>query len=249
MNLSAHKIQDRLCYFIIIDFLLLTWGAGCVCLPERHERVFKDIDTEKQIDDLQNRLKSDTANIALRIELGKIYLSENMLADAAAEFESVLHVDSQNIEAYLLLASAILRLPNGDLNKASGLLEKAVRIAPESADLHLRLAQVYLKQGKEENAVREFKKTVELPGNTETLVSAYLELMAIYRKKGETGRAGDMYEKAKEINPGIDEIIRQTEINRITPHPESSCKDCKQGDGIHPELEDRIKNAREKIEK
>ncbi|MEW5766346.1 MAG: tetratricopeptide repeat protein [bacterium] len=75
--------------------------------------------------------------------MGKIFLKEDFIEEAIGEFKQVLDVDSNYIPAYLLLSLALQKCPNPDLLRVVELLEKAVQVAPDNADVHLNLAQVY----------------------------------------------------------------------------------------------------------
>jgi tetratricopeptide (TPR) repeat protein len=204
--------------------------------------IFKDPKSEKKVEYLQEKLKIRANDTETRIALGKLFLSEIMINQAINEFEKVLSIDSDYIEAYLLLSLALQQGKNPDLKKAMELLEKASKIEPNNADAHLNLGQIYNKLREGEKAKEEFSKVIELSNEPSVLLSAHLGLMAIYKKRGELQKAQEEYEAAYKIFPGVEEMIKQAEINRITPTPKYL------GDnGFHPYPEERIKKIREKM--
>jgi len=185
------------------------------------------------------------------MEIARIYLQEDMIEEAISEFEKVISRDDHNVQAYLLLSSALQKRSNPDFAKATSLLEKAIIIAPDNADAYLNLAHVYAKMEKSESAVNEFNKVVELSNDPATLVSAHLGLMAIYKEQGDSERATAEYELAKEIFPGVEEMLKQAEIGRITPVPKYAGEELRgnEDDGIHPPHEERIQRIQKEIER
>lgn len=224
--------------------------SNCAHPPVKERTsAFNDPDIEKEVQYLQGKLEIDQDDAESRMELGSIFLSENMFKEAIGEFEKVVSIDSGHIKAYLLLSLALQRCPNPDLSKAAELLENACELSPDNADVHLNLAQIYDKLEKDEMAINEFDNAIELSDDPATLVSSHLGLMAIYRKLGELEKSDEEYDAAYEIFPDIEKMIKLAEINRITPAPKYAGSEFREGDGIHPTLEKRIKRIREEISK
>ena len=234
--------------FLIVILCVLVCLSNCAG-PATKERplVFKDPDAEKQAEYLQQKLKTDPNDAESRMELGRIFLSESMPGKAINQFEQVLNIEHNHIQAHLLLSLALQKFPNPNLSQAAKLLENASELARDNADVRLNLAQIYDKLKKDDKAISEFKKTIELSDEPATLVSAHLGLMAIYKKQGELEKANEQYDAAYKIYPGVEEMIKQVEINRITPAPKYAGEEFRDGEGLHPTLEKRIKRAREEI--
>lgn len=232
---------------LIVIFSVLACLSNCAG-PSKKQRplVFKDPDVEKKVEYLQAKLEIDQNDVESRMELGRIFLSEDMFGEAIGEFEKVLSIDSNHIPAYLFLSLAFQKRPDPNLPKAAELLEQASQLAPDDANVHLNLAQVYDKQKEDEKAIGEFNKAVELSDDPAILVSAHLGLMAIYKKQGESEKAADEYRAAYQIYPGVEEMIKQAEINRITPVPKYAGEEFRDN-GLHPSLEKRIKRARKEV--
>lgn len=220
---------------------------SCAYSTKQKTLIFKNIEIEKRAEFLKEKGWNNTDDVENRMELGKIYLSEDYIAEAVSEFEKVLNINPYHIQAHLLLALALQRHPKPDLSRIAGLLENATQIAPDNADAHLNLAQVYEKLRNEEKSISEFNKAIELSNDPATLVSAHLGLMAIYKKQGQLAKAQKEYEAAYKIYPGVDEMIKQAEINQITPAPKYAGEEFRGEDGLHPSHEERIKRLREEI--
>jgi tetratricopeptide (TPR) repeat protein len=210
---------------------------------------FNNPDNEEKIRSLQSKLLADKDNAEGRMKLGKIFLSENMPEQAIGEFEKVLSFDSNNIQAYLLLSLAYQKLPKPDLSKAAKLLENATKLSPDNADVHLNLAQIYNNLKEDTKAINEFNRTIELSDDEATLVSAHLGLMAVYKRRDELEKAQEEYNSAYRIFPGVEEMIKQAEIDRITPAPRYVGGEFREDTGTHPSLETRIERAQQEVTK
>lgn len=224
---------------------------GCAhCHPKHKALIFKDTETEKTVEYLRGKIEIDPSDIDSRIRLSRIFLNEEMPGEAIPELEKIIGIEPRNIKAYLLLSYALQKCPNPDLDKVMRLLEKACQLVPSNADAHLNLAQVYKKSKKEEKAIMEFNRAIRLTNDEATLVSAHLGLMAIYKKRGQAQKARAEYEAAHKIYPAVEEMIKQAEISHLTPAPQYGDGELTtEEDGIHPVLEERIKKARQEINK
>jgi len=70
----------------------------------------------------------------------------------------------------------------------------------------------------------------------------------VYKRNGELENAKEEYEAAYKIYPGVEEMIKQAEIDRITRTPEYAGRELREG-GSHPSHEERIKQLLEEIRK
>jgi Tfp pilus assembly protein PilF len=243
--------MQRVIAYIFLTILFLGFFNSCVHTPLKTEKIFKDDKTEHRIEHLKSNLKVNPYDVETRMELGKTFLKEDMVDDAIIELEEVLNIDSNHTQAYLLLSLALQRRVNPDLIRVLALLKKASRINPSNSNVHLNLAQVFFKLKEDENAINEFKTAIKLSDNKEILISAHLGLMAIYKKQNDSAKANEEYEKAFKIYPGVGEMLKQAEINNITPVPiyGDASSEVKEQDGFHPSHEERIKRMQEEIRK
>jgi len=240
--------MQRHSIYIIVILWSVCFLWGCSHSPEKQDTlILKDVETEKRVTYLCEQLQKKPDNLEMRIELGKIYLSEDMIEEATAQLEKAVNIDSKNVEGILLLSLAFQKLKKPKLIDAARLLESGSTIEPNNADIHLSLAQVYEELREDEKAISEFNHTVELSEDPATLISAHLGLMAIYKKSGQSEKANKEYEAAYKIYPGVEEIIKQAEISGITPAPRYAGDEFRHDDPLHPSLEERIRRAREEI--
>lgn len=207
--------------------------------------IFLDKDKKEVIQELKTYLKKNPEDGNRRIELGKIFLEENMFQEAVVEFEKAVSSNPSNERAFLLLASTLLKASKPDFSRIVLLLEKAGRIAPQNADVHLQLAQAYTHLEKENEAEEAFKKASNLSESPTVLLSAYLGLMAIYKDRGQDAEANEFYQKALAIYPDIKGMLKQADINLMAEGPQY--QGSLKGDGVHPLPEDRARRLKEKF--
>lgn len=236
----------------ILPLLSVAWSVLCLCgcsSPSGSQKppVLKDPALEKRAEYLREKIDGDARDVGSRVELGRIFLSEDMFEQAIREFEEVLLLDSRHIQAHLLLSLALQKQAEPDLPRAAEVLEAAVQAAPDDADVHLNLAHVYDKLKENAKAIGEFEKVIELSNDPVTLVSAHLGLMAVYKRQGKSEDAAGHYRAAYDIYPGIEDMIRQAEVNRITPAPRYVGAEFREDTGTHPSLETRIERARQEV--
>ena len=242
----------RRCLHIIGLFCLvgLLWSCANAPPVKQDNVIFKNPEAEKRANRLRKLLIINPDDVEKRIQLGRIFLSEDMTQEAIIELKKALKTDPERIDALLLLSLAFQKLPKPDLTKALELLKEASEIEPNNADVHLNLAQVHNKLKNEGEAIDDFKHAIELSNDLAVLVSAHLGLMAIYEKRGDSEKANKEYQAAYEIYPGVEDMIKQAEISRITPAPKYAGEELKDDrDGLHPSFKKRIKHAIEEIEK
>lgn len=241
--------QRFLCIIALFYLVGFLWSCAHTSPVKQEDLVFKDPEAEKRADRLRKLLVINPNDVEKRIELGRILLSEDMTQEAIIELKRALISDPKRVDASLLLSLAYQKLPNPDLTNALLALKKASQTEPDNDDVHLNLAHVFSKSGNDDMAINEFNKTVELSNHPATLVSAHLDLMAIYKKRhGDLEKADYEYEQARKIYPDIDKLLRQAEINKMTPPPQCPGEECGEG-GEHPLYKDRIKQAQEEIKK
>lgn len=234
----------------ILYVTVLLIGCGYSVHVKEKIPVFAEPQNEKKVIFLRKRLLTDPNDIEKRIKLARILLSEeDMVEDAIIELERASRINPTSVEVLLLLSLAYQKLLKPDFSKALEILKKAAEIEPENADAHLNLGQVSIKLKNEGEAIEAFKKAIALSNDPTVLVSAHLGLMGIYEKRGEIEKANEEYEAVYELYPGIEEIIKNAEINRITPNPKYAGEEFRDGEGLHPSFDQRIRQAIEELEK
>lgn len=232
----------RLLHAAILGLWLAGWVAGCGHTPTTpDEGRLTAPQAHPKMTYWRELLARQPDAVEARMELGKLLLAGGAIAEARTQFEHVLRVAPRHVHAQLFLALAYQKPPKPDFSQAQALLEKAVGIAPANAELHLHLAQVYSQRAIEGLAIQEFQQALALSQDPAVQVAAHLGLMALYTKQGEPQKAQAAYEAAFAIYPGVATMLKQADIRRITPAPRYAGAQFRAGDGIHPELEERIR--------
>lgn len=223
------------------------WGCGH---PQaRSPWVFMNEDAEKRAAELESRLNKGIDIGQNARELGRILLAEGMVDEAISKFERARTEDPRDLETLLLFAIAVQKRNVPDFAQAVRLLEEAVTLDPAKADAHLSLAHAYDKLGKTGSAIVEFQKAAQLSHDPAVSVSTHLGLMAVYQRAGDVARAKAEYDAAYAIYPGVEEMIRQAEIRRVTPPPAYGAGHLQDEDGLHPPFLERIKRAQDELRK
>lgn len=233
---------------IITVVLLLVWGCGGGKSTIPREPIYRSSKNEEQVRLLQEKLRNSPEDLNSRMELGRIYLEEGMVADAIRSYEKVLSQDPKNVRVRLVLAVAYQRQDRPNLERVAQLLEEARRLAPQQADIRLNLGQVYQSMNKPDLAVPEFNCAMELTRDPDIIIAALLGLTAHYQRQGDEKRAQQALEAAKRIYPGIEEVLKERQILKKAPPPVYAGSDVKGEEGVHPHHEVRAKRAREKIQ-
>lgn len=86
-------------------------------------------------------------------QVAEVLLAQHKPADAAGRLERALSIDSNFTEA--LVALGKLRLEDRKYDDAIGLLQRAVKLAPESESAHYSLMMAYRNAGRTADALRE----------------------------------------------------------------------------------------------
>src|SRR6266567_5816206 len=102
----------------------------------------------------------------------------------------------------LYLADAQMQM--SQMDEATPLLEKLVKLSPENAMGHLDLGIVYADRGHKPEALAELKQSIRLAPNN---VNAHWRLGRLYRSMGMTAEAKAEFDKASTLNKSEDERL------------------------------------------
>ena len=230
--------------FVIIGFLIGQSG----CTPPRvsqEKPLFRNLENERRADYLRDYLSLHPDDMASRIELARLYLLDNLIAEALEELDSVLGREPDNVEAMILSALALQRLPKPNLIKAVTYLEKVTDMEPDNHDVRLNLGHLYIKVNKHEEAVSLFENFLKSSHDPSLRVSAYLGLSAAYDKLGKKEKSAEAYDAACRISPDVEKVRRQANIRAMTPAPQYAGEGLPEGRGVHPPLRKRIENIKQ----
>ena len=131
--------------------------------------------------------------------LGLAYEALNRNDDAVQAYRTAIawQKDEPAPSEQPLLNLAILLLHRNQMQEAQDLLEQAARIAPREPRIHENLGQVFLRTGRDADAVAEFGAAVKLaPGNPRY----HFLLGQACRRNGDDGRAREEFAKSAALN-------------------------------------------------
>jgi tetratricopeptide (TPR) repeat protein len=148
--------------------------------------------------------------------LGYLLWTKGQYPEAAREFQAEIDNDSHHVQAILYLADSEMQMNR--IDDAKPLLEKLVKLNPDTAMGHLDLGIAYADGGSNEKALREFQMAAKIaPGN----VNAHWRMARLYRNMGRTDLARSEFERAKGLNHAEDErllkVMSRIPDNRKTP--------------------------------
>lgn len=116
--------------------------------------------------------------------------------EAAEAFRTALEKDPENVDAYLSIGSAYLRLER--LSEAARSFRKAIDLAPDNPRGHLGLGQTYQLYGDFESAFGELTKALEIDKDDPEVVYA---LAVFFQKTGDTEQEAAALERMLELDP------------------------------------------------
>ncbi|HTC21404.1 MAG TPA: tetratricopeptide repeat protein [bacterium] len=109
------------------------------------ETAMEQGDVDSAIEALSEVLKMDTENLAAFFKLGELFEKKGQVADA--------------VKQYQVLGAAFLK--NRLYKKAQEMYTKVVQLDPSSTEAHISLAQIFVKQGSEGDAKKEYLNAAE----------------------------------------------------------------------------------------
>jgi len=130
--------------------------------------------------------------------LGMSYLRQNepeLLDEALFAFEKSIRFDKDIVLNYIGLSELFLKKRNA--GKALSYANKALRLEPNNPQTHYTLGNVYFTIGKNREAIKEYKRSIEL--NDSAPARIYLALL--YSQLGQKAQAIEQYEAALKISP------------------------------------------------
>jgi Tfp pilus assembly protein PilF len=133
------------------------WPSTRLQLGAAQRRVGDLADAEKTLSDLEE----DTPNVAaVHSELGNVYIQQNRLQDALAEWQKAIQLDPT--DTAVMLNFGYLLDSSGETELAAKQFQAATIIDPSLVQAHLALAHVYTKLGHRHDAVMQLTQAVAL---------------------------------------------------------------------------------------
>ncbi|SME87740.1 tetratricopeptide repeat protein [Pseudobacteriovorax antillogorgiicola] len=138
----------------------------------------------------------------INVLLGQFQLAKGQLQSAVKQFNRVLTIDSERLDAYIGLIQAYRAM--GKPEKAVIIAEEMVKADPNFADGWALLAKMYLSDKKLKKAKKAAERAYTLRSNN----PEYIHLYAITLEfNGQSKRAVELYETIFQMNPNNDDLI------------------------------------------
>lgn len=148
-------------------------------------------DSRATEENLKQLISLDPYNLGAIAGLGDFYLSQNRYEDAIAQYQLIKGQKKGESLGYLKTAQAFAKQDRMD--KAIDELETGSEKAANSAVFISSLAQLYLRQGKKQEAIEKFKESLAIdPKN----MFAWLTLGNIYETNQENEKAMGVYRQS-----------------------------------------------------
>ena len=135
-------------------------------------------------------------------------------------------------------------LRENESQQAQSLLERCLLRWPDSSKANLLLGYAFARQGKYEQAEKQFLKIEKLINSPTDRISLHLGLAAVLDKQGKNVEADKRYLAALAIAPSLSKIIDEVEKQRLWP--KSVYIEDKETEG---KLSDRLRHIEKKLKK
>lgn len=146
-------------------------------------------------------LQLNPHNFLARLALAKVYWRLSRLPEAAEEQLEVLRDHPRFAQAHGEYGITLVRMMR--FSEAVPALLKSVELGYQDAAVFNFLANAYMAEGREEDAVRAYEQALDRDPNYPT---PYINLAMFYRQKGDATKSRQYFRKACRLNP---EVCRQ----------------------------------------
>jgi len=134
--------------------------------------------------------------------LGYLLWTQKQYPESAAEFQSELANNPKHAQSLLYLADADIQM--NQIDAATPLLEKVIKLDPTLPLAHLDLGIVAAEAGRNDEALREFLAAEKkMPDD----VNVHWRLARLYRSMGRKDEAKAEFDKASTLNKQADEAL------------------------------------------
>ena len=154
-----------------------------------------------QLDDTENAIKAyksafqiDPYRDDIHVKLGNLYFSKGKYEDARTEYAEAVRLNPSTVNRYSL-GQAYIEL--GRFSDAETQYHEIQSLAPQEAGGYLGMGLVYSRQGKHEEAIREFKQAINLDGG---LYDAYAQMGYSYADLGDMESAQNIVDTLERLD-------------------------------------------------
>jgi tetratricopeptide (TPR) repeat protein len=154
---------------------------------------------------LYERLSKDKpGDIEMRYELAGMYLFKGNLKKGFAELDRI--EEEMGVSEQISMLKHQVYLKNGEVDKAANEVRKLIKANPGNMDFYKTLADTYIVNGKDEEALAVYKEMEEIAPNDPKLNFA---LASYFRQRGEEDKAvGYIYRVFENPEADIDNKIK-----------------------------------------
>jgi tetratricopeptide (TPR) repeat protein len=145
---------------------------------------------------LEELIRRDPSRVALRDDIGVLYMLMNRPADAAVHFEATLKLQPGSAPAHYNLATALAGAKRVD--EAVAEYRRALELRPGYALAHNNLAVAFLSLGRIQEALQNFRDAIRFDPN---LLEAHLNAGLISRGTGDHEEAATHLREAVRMSP------------------------------------------------
>lgn len=157
---------------------------------------YKDRGEEQEaIQNYQQALSIDSANLTAQVSIASIYLTEEKYPQAAEAYDRALEIDPEDIQARFGFCQAHMELgeaalASGDASDAIDHLLQVVNVNPDHSEVRQRLADILCRQaeemlarGEEEEALKAFQAATQYTPDDEALNDRYDQISLMVKGK------------------------------------------------------------------
>ena len=150
-------------------------------------------DTENAIKAFQSAFQIDPYRDDIHVKMGNLYFSQGKYEDARVEYAEAVRLNPSTVNRYSL-GQAYIELQR--FSDAEAQYNEIQRLAPREAGGYLGMGLVYRRQGKHEEAIRQFKQAVSMD---EDLYDAYAQMGYSYADLGDMESSQTMVDYLEKI--------------------------------------------------
>ena len=160
---------------------------------------------ETSLETVRKGLEQDADNTNLIFRMGVILDKEGKKEECLKQMQRVVALDPEHAEALNYIGYTYAE-QGIRLDEAMALIQKALKLKPESGYIVDSLAWVYFQRGQYDAALKHLEKAVTMTPNDPTITE---HLGDVYLKSGKYEKSLEMYEKALSLNHPKPEKIKE----------------------------------------
>jgi tetratricopeptide (TPR) repeat protein len=144
--------------------------------------------SKEAMENYRHAAKLDSSNADAILGIATVYFATGQSDDAIAEYKAGIARFPKDARFYVACAEMLLGSPDSLKAQAQAdrLLQRAIKLAPQSAEAHYLLGQLALQQGRLKDAEAELSRSLQSdPDRSKT----HFALSVAYRRMGQTGDA------------------------------------------------------------